>query len=479
MSDDELIDSLKSLVAKQSRLTADLLFHIAEVETRKLHLAHAYSSMFKFCVEELGLSESMAYKHITVARAARKHEAILAMVKNGQLHLSTVLVLLPHLTDDNCAELLEAAKGRSKRQVEKLIARRFPKADAPSKVRKLPEPSQSQAQRCQPASGQVELGASAEQKAANHVASELAPRCEPAEAARTDSAASPVFGNQPTRQSSSQGFSDSEGHRPHHGALGGGGTGTGSSVEPASIGTTEHAAPIEPAREQRPRIEPLSAARYKVQFTANEQLVGKLRQAQELLRRQLPDGDPAVIFERALDLLIESLMKKRFALSSRKSAAAARAKDGDKSPSTAKKASSEPEPESERAPQQDVTDQRERVATSGNGAAIGSGRRSRYIPASVRRQVAERDGLQCSYVSPDGRRCESRDVEFHHLTPFARGGQHTVEEITLRCRAHNAFQAELDYGQEHIKRRIRQQRARSRHRRADRDRARPMVDGAP
>ena len=51
------------------------------------------------------------------------------------------------------------------------------------------------------------------------------------------------------------------------------------------------AAPDAPAR--RPRIEPLAAARYKVQFTASEQLVGKLRQAQELLRRQVPDGDPA------------------------------------------------------------------------------------------------------------------------------------------------------------------------------------------
>jgi len=41
--------------------------------------------------------------------------------------------------------------------------------------------------------------------------------------------------------------------------------------------------------------------------------VRKLRQAQQLLRRQVPDGDRDLCFELGLDLLLESLMKKRFA----------------------------------------------------------------------------------------------------------------------------------------------------------------------
>jgi hypothetical protein len=247
------------------------------------------------------------------------------------------------------------------------------------------------------------------------------------------------------------------------------------------VATGPAAASIEPAREQRPRIEPLSAARYKVQFTASEQLVGKLRQAQELLRRQVPDGDPAVICERALDLLIESLLKKRFALPGRKSAAVQRQPGGDRGPAPAEGASSRPAVGSAATAEPDAAP-REDSTVGQTGAASGAGKppRSRYIPAAVRRQVAERDGLQCSYVGPDGKRCERRDVEFHHLTPFARGGQHRVENVTLRCRAHNAFQAELDYGEEHIAQRIRQQQARGRQRRAKHDRAaRDGADGAP
>ena len=79
MPDDQLIATLKKLVKKQSELTAELLAHIAEAEERKLYLLHSYGSMFKFCVEGLGLPESMAYKYIGVARAVRKHGAILPM----------------------------------------------------------------------------------------------------------------------------------------------------------------------------------------------------------------------------------------------------------------------------------------------------------------------------------------------------------------------------------------------------------------
>ena len=51
-------------------------------------------------------------------------------------------------------------------------------------------------------------------------------------------------------------------------------------------------------------------------------------------------------------------------------------------------------------------------------------RRSRYIPAAVRREVWRRDGGCCSYVDPhSGRRCGSRFLlELDHIVPFALGG---------------------------------------------------------
>ena len=76
----------------------------------------------------------------------------------------------------------------------------------------------------------------------------------------------------------------------------------------------------------------------------------------------------------------------------------------------------------------------------------------RHIPAHVKRAVWERDGGRCTFVSANGRRCPARTMlEFDHLDPVARGGQATVENITLRCRAHNQFGAECAFGTEFMK----------------------------
>jgi len=53
---------------------------------------------------------------------------------------------------------------------------------------------------------------------------------------------------------------------------------------------------------------------------------------------------------------------------------------------------------------------------------------SRHLPAALKRAVVERVGLQCTWTSADGKRCEERGgLEFHHIVPHAKGGPPTVE----------------------------------------------------
>src|SRR5262249_35910383 len=83
-------------------------------------------------------------------------------------------------------------------------------------------------------------------------------------------------------------------------------------------------------------------------------------------------------------------------------------------------------------------------------------RRLRYIPAAVRRVVYERDGGRCRYVDSQGRRCTARDhLQFHHRHPYAYGGEHDPANISLMCRTHNAYLAEIDYGKAHSPRELR------------------------
>ena len=51
-------------------------------------------------------------------------------------------------------------------------------------------------------------------------------------------------------------------------------------------------------------------------------------------------------------------------------------------------------------------------------------------------------------MSKQGRRCKERSfLELHHIQPFALGGEATTGNIALRCRGHNAQEAELVFGE--------------------------------
>jgi hypothetical protein len=170
-------------------------------------------------------------------------------------------------------------------------------------------------------------------------------------------------------------------------------------VAPDSRGPSppETAAPERPAR--RPEVSSLAPQRYRVQFTIGGATHEKLRRAQDLLRREVPDGDPGTVFDRALTLLLEDVARKKLAAATK--------------------------------------------PRHSQGTRAGS----RHIPARVKRAVWLRDGGRCGFVAANGRRCSERGfLEFHHREPYAIGGEATVANISLRCRAHNVYEAELAFG---------------------------------
>src|SRR6267143_2076917 len=139
LSSADLLRATRDLVQKSRGVEAELLLQLGEVDERKLYLECAFPSMFAFCVEELGFSEDAAYARITVARAARRLPAMVEAVRSGQVHLTGLRMLVPHLTAQNHREVLAQAAGKSKRGVEELVARLSPQPAVPALIRKLPE----------------------------------------------------------------------------------------------------------------------------------------------------------------------------------------------------------------------------------------------------------------------------------------------------------------------------------------------------
>jgi 5-methylcytosine-specific restriction endonuclease McrA len=136
-SDEALLSGVRGLIGSQRELTARLVVYLAEIERRRLHAVAGFSSMFDFCVKELRLSEGEAFRRLAAARLARRFPVVHSLVASGQVHLSALALLRAHLTAENHVELLDAVRGKSKREVEMLLATRFPQRDTPARVRAI------------------------------------------------------------------------------------------------------------------------------------------------------------------------------------------------------------------------------------------------------------------------------------------------------------------------------------------------------
>ena len=140
LSNEELLAEMSRLALRERQETAALIRCLMEVDARRLYLSEGYSSLFTFCTQALHLSEHAALGRIEVARAARRLPALLLHLEDGSVTVTNARMLAPHMTEANCEELLAAARHRSKREVEEIVARLRPQPDVRSTVRKLPSP---------------------------------------------------------------------------------------------------------------------------------------------------------------------------------------------------------------------------------------------------------------------------------------------------------------------------------------------------
>jgi len=121
LSDEDLVARLESLCRVERRVGADIVAHLIEVKRRRLDLDLGYSSLFSHCVERLGFSSDVAYKRMKAAQAAQAYPEVLGHLESGALTLSSLAVLVPHL-EEHGPELIEQALGKSKREVQRLVA---------------------------------------------------------------------------------------------------------------------------------------------------------------------------------------------------------------------------------------------------------------------------------------------------------------------------------------------------------------------
>lgn len=138
LSDAELVRETKFLADRSRHSEIQLLEHLAEFDARRLCIEEGHRSLYEYCTMVLGFEEGEAYRRIRVARVIRAFPEALAALTQKRVTASSLVVLSPWLERKNVGEWLTIAAGKSRRELEAVVAARYPQAPQPDAVRNYP-----------------------------------------------------------------------------------------------------------------------------------------------------------------------------------------------------------------------------------------------------------------------------------------------------------------------------------------------------
>lgn len=278
LSDRELLAKTRELVGRSNHVFAALLAHLAEVDARGLHRTRACASLYTYCIYELRFSEDAAARRAGAAKLVKRFPLLLDAIAQGELHLTGLLMLGPHLTHDNIVEVLARAKFRTKKELARLIRELHPLPLVPDLVEPLrPEPRRLR------------------RPTSEEYAASLAPAVRelpPGERPKD-------WANDANDISSPS-------------------AGSGSAFEaPTSLPVCGQSFLPAPARAEplRPELPPITGPQqYQVQFSTTEEHVRLIERAKALLARSTPGKSLGDLHLEAMRLLVASLEKQKFAV---------------------------------------------------------------------------------------------------------------------------------------------------------------------
>ncbi len=426
LSDEELLSNLAAISLATRRLLGRLLLHLIEVEERRLDLRSACSSLYDFCQRRLGMSESEAVRRIQAARLVKRFPALLAHVERGDIHLTGLYLLRDHFTADNVDELVRATRGKTRREVEELLAARAPRPDVFATITELgTHPAQGAAAGTPSKNNMDTAGDSGDARGALSGPCSAPPRPSPAQVAAC------------------------------------------ARIEP--LAATRYRLELTIGSECRAKMDrALNLASHRVPDRSLEVVVGWAFDAllEKLERERLgklkrrsggraeanvadPDPEPAQPPRPASDVPGEHQAhpaedpRTEF---SRDEQAVSPHREKEESEALRAEQGGETTPEHESAA----------LGTQECEAWVNPRIPAhRYIPRGTVRAVFARDGERCTFTDEHGNRCGSGDrPEVDHIIPRAHGGPDTLWNLRVVCRAHNRLYAEQVFGREHVERLI-------------------------
>src|SRR5229473_1319469 len=131
---------LADLVRSERHLVVQFVVELAGFAKRELYRELGYTSLFYYCVRQLGLSKSSAFRRSEVARLIARFPVIAEQLAEGRMSIRALVELREVLTEENHAEVLARAEGKSQEEAQLLAVEYKPKPVPRDVVRALPMP---------------------------------------------------------------------------------------------------------------------------------------------------------------------------------------------------------------------------------------------------------------------------------------------------------------------------------------------------
>src|ERR1700761_7734905 len=128
----------RSLISQIDTLDAELLATLSAIYTQGVFKSEGFASMHDYCEKCLGMSSDQAYRRLQAAHLMRRFpEHVRGMLESGETKLTQLSMIASVVTDENAARLLEEVRGKSKRDVERIVRREDPRPDLSEAVTRV------------------------------------------------------------------------------------------------------------------------------------------------------------------------------------------------------------------------------------------------------------------------------------------------------------------------------------------------------
>jgi hypothetical protein len=157
LSDQVLLERTSGLVKEERRVTLPVLWHLREIERRRLFAERGFDSLFTFCTRGLGYSEGAASRRILAMRLLKDCPELEEKILDGRVSLSVAAqiqrvakkAVIPrgeqkeasgfeesNLTDWK-SSLVNRVEGMSARDAEKVLLEFAPEEIGPERTRRV------------------------------------------------------------------------------------------------------------------------------------------------------------------------------------------------------------------------------------------------------------------------------------------------------------------------------------------------------